>query len=122
MKSTLLIAAIFSLQEPVPTQVVCAVRHTPQGVEEHPVHVSQQGKTIMFRTTKYGQNVWMTFSNYVTYGNVITSVQMNDYSNMYFRMVVNRGRIESLEVCDGGNFLLTYGVAFDMARPIRQWE
>lgn len=120
MKTTLLMAAIFSLQEPVPTQVVCAVRHTPQGVEEHPVHVSQQGRTIMFRTPKYGQNVWMIFSNYVVVGDVISSI--NEHGNMYFRMVVNRGRIESLDLCDGGNFLLTYGVAFGMARPIRQWE
>lgn len=111
----------FGLQAQVPTQVVCAVRHTPQGVEEHPVHVSMQGRTIMFRTMKHGQNVWMVFNHYYTFGDMIASKQIYGYEP-YFRMKVNRGHIESLELGDNRHFSITHGVAFGMSRQKRQWE
>jgi hypothetical protein len=41
---------------------------------------------------------------------------------MYFRMQVNRGIVTELEICDGGWFVASYGVAFGVSNRARQWE
>ena len=107
----------------VPTQVVCAIRHTPNGIVEQPIHISQEGKVLLFRTSIDNQNRWLTFSPEIS-GNTVQSANPNlPYeSNMYFRMQLNRGVVTELEICDGGSFVASYGVAFGVSNRVRQWE